>query len=90
MYIEFKQFQDAERVANNMPAGREKDAAIRSIKEGRARALLDEGKFKEAEVLYAELEQVEQIVAQYVKRQMWQEALRIAKANGRQGLVVQI
>ena len=46
-----------------MPAGREKDAAIRSIKEGRARALLDEGKFKEAEVLYGELEQVEQIVA---------------------------
>ncbi|KAH0574592.1 Intraflagellar transport protein 172 [Spironucleus salmonicida] len=90
MYIDHKRFFDAERVANNMPSGQQKEQAIRMIKEGRARALLDEGKYKDAEQLYLELDQIDDIVAQYSKRQMWQEALKIAKQNGRQDLVVKI
>ena len=55
MYISLKRWTQAEAVATAMPAGTQRDASAKLIKEGRARALVDENRFKEAETLYTEM-----------------------------------
>ncbi|CAL5981915.1 Intraflagellar_transport protein 172 [Hexamita inflata] len=90
MYIDNKKWVDAEKVVNNMPMGDNKEKAIKLIKEGRAKALVLEGKFKEAEQLYVEMDQVETMVNHYQERQMWQEALRMGKQYDRRDLIMSI
>lgn len=68
MYIDSYKWVDAEKVINNMPMGENKERGIRMIKEGRAKALIAEGKLKEAETLFIEMNMVEEMIKIYEER----------------------
>lgn len=68
MYIDNKKWVEAENVVNNMPMGVEKEKALKLIKEGRAKVLVDEGKYEEAEQLYIELNEIDEMVKHYKDR----------------------
>ena len=68
MYIDVQKWVDAEKVINNMPMGENKERGIKMIKEGRAKTLIAEGKYKEAEQLYIEMNLIEEMIKNYEDR----------------------
>lgn len=68
MYIRHHKWVEAENVVNNMPMGNLKESSIKLIKEGRAQFHVEEGKFKEAEQLYIEMNQIDTMVGHYKQR----------------------
>lgn len=90
MYIDCKKWADAEKVVNNMPMGDNKDKAVKMIKLGRAQAMVQEGRYKEAETIYAEMGDIETMVSLYKDKQMYQEAMQFAKAHDRRDLINEV
>ena len=90
MYISCKKWADAEKVVNNMPMGDNKDKAVKMIKLGRAQAMVQEGRYKEAETIYAEMGDIETMVTLYKEKQMYQEAMQFAKAHDRRDLINEV
>lgn len=87
MYLDSGKFEEAQRAAMEMTSNFERERAMRSIRECKARVLASEGKWREAEVEFIDLGLVEDIISIYRSNQMWQDALRVAKEHGDSTLV---
>lgn len=87
MYLDSGKFEEAQRAAMEMTSNFERERAMRSIRESKARVLASEGKWREAEIEFIELGLVEDIISIYRSNQMWQDALRVAKEHGDTNLV---
>lgn len=82
MYIDRGMWDEARRLANSMSSSFERERALRTIREGHARLLVNEERYSEAEGEFVALNLVEEIVSIYKAKQMWQDALRVAREHG--------